>query len=151
MLKKRVEIEQAAFAFEKRRRDRGAVRMEIVPVAIGRVFAGAISCLVGCFSGRGTGSIITLGAVFTVAVAAEAVTPEAVSEEATRPEAMTAEAAVPEAAPEKASFCEAVTALEIPAPRSAMTSVPDFREAIGVHQLEVVANRHRREQRRVDQ
>ncbi len=51
-MKKRVEIEQAAFAFDKRRRDRGAVRMEIVPVAIERVFAEANFCLAGCISGR---------------------------------------------------------------------------------------------------
>ncbi len=70
-LKKRVEIEQAAFAFDERRRDRGAVRMEIVPVAIERVFAEANFCLVGCFDGRETGSMITLEAVLPEAVAAE--------------------------------------------------------------------------------
>ncbi len=79
-MRNRAEIEQAAFAFDKRHCDRRAVRMGIVPVAIERVFAEANFCLVGCFSGRETGSIITLEAVLPEAVAAEAVTPEAVSE-----------------------------------------------------------------------
>ena len=95
--KKRVEIERAAFAFDKRRRDRGAVMMEIVPVAIERVIAEAIYSLVDRFSGRETGSMITLEAVLPEAVAAEFVTSEAVPEEATLPEAMAAKAAVPEA------------------------------------------------------
>ena len=133
-MKKRVEIEQAAFAFDKRRRDRGAVRMEIVPVAIERVFAEANFCLVGCFSGRETGSMITLEAVLPEAVAAEAVTPEALPEEATLPEAMTAKATVPEAVPEKASFCEAVTA-EAAVPETvalgeARRQVPSLGEAV---------------------
>ena len=51
-MKKRVEIEQAAFAFDKRRRDRGAVRMDIVPVAIERVFAEPNFCLPGPSPGR---------------------------------------------------------------------------------------------------
>ncbi len=156
--KKRVEIERAAFAFDKRRRDRGAVMMEIVPVAIERVIAEAIYSLVDRFSGRETGSMITLEAVLPEAVAAELVTPEAVPEEATLPEAMAAKAAVPEAVPEKASFCEAVTAeaavpeavaaLKVAAPESAMISEADFRESLGGGRLEVVANRHRRRQRR---
>ncbi len=109
-MKKRVEIEQAAFAFDKRRRDRGAVMMEIVPVAIESVIAEAIYSLVDRFSGRETGSISTLEAVLPETVATELVIPEAVPEEATLPEAMAAKAAGPEAVPEKASFCEAVTA-----------------------------------------
>ncbi len=157
-LRNRVEIEQAAFAFDKRRRDRGAVRKEIVPVAIERVFGEPNFCLVGCFSGRETGSIITFEAVLPEAVAAEGETSETLPKEATLPEAMTAEAVAPEAVPEKASFCEAVTAksavpeamaaLEIPAPRSAMASEPDFRESLGRGRREVVANRRRRRQRR---
>ncbi len=158
-MKKRVEVEQAAFAFAKRRRDRRAIRMEIVPVAIERVFAEANFCLVDCFGGRETGSMITLEAVLPEAVAAEAVTPEAVSEEATLPEAMTAKTAVPEAVTEKASFCEAaaaeavvpeaVAALKMAAPESAMISEADFRKGLGGGRLEVVANRCQRQQRRV--
>ena len=87
-MKKRVEVEQAAFAFAKRRRDRRAVMMEIVPVATERALAEAIYSLVGRISGRETGSISTLEAVLPEAVAAEAVTSEAVPEVATLPEAM---------------------------------------------------------------
>ncbi len=133
--------------------------MEIVPVAIERVFAEANFCLVGCFDGRETGSMITLEAVLPEAVAAEGETSETLPEVATLPEAMTAKAAAPEAVPEKTSFCEAVAAeatvpeavaaLEIPAPRSAMASEADFRESLGGGRLEVVANRRRRQQRRV--
>ncbi len=77
-MRNRVEIEQAVFAFEKRRLDRRAVRMGIVPVAIERVFAEANFCLVGCLSDREPGSMGALEAIRPVAVAAEAVTPEAV-------------------------------------------------------------------------
>ncbi len=134
------------------------VSVEIVPVAIERVFAEVNFCLVGCFSGRETGSMITLEAVLPEAVAAEAATPEALPEEATLPEAMTAKATVPEAVPEKASFCEAVTAeaavpeavaaLKMAAPESAMISEADFRESLGGGRLEVVTNRCQRQQRR---
>ena len=158
-MRNRVENEQAAFAFDERRRDHRAVRMDIAPVATERVFAEATFCLVGRFSGRETGSMITPEAVLPEAVAAEAVTPEAQPEEAMLPEAMTAKAAVPEAVPEKTSFCEAVTAeaavpeavaaLKMAAPESAMISEADFRESLGRGRLEVVANRRRRRQRRV--
>ena len=135
------------------------VSVEIVPVAIERVFAEANFCLVGCFSGRETGSMITFEAVLPEALAAEAATPEALPEEATLPEVMIAKATVPEAVAEKASFCEAVTAeaavpeavaaLKMAAPESAMISEADFRESLGGSRLEVVANRRRRQQRRV--
>ena len=61
-MKKRVEVEQAAFAFDKRRRDRRAVMMELVHVATERALAEAIYSLVDRFSGRETGSMITLEA-----------------------------------------------------------------------------------------
>ncbi len=152
-MKKRVEVEQTAFAFDKRRRDRRAVMMELVHVATESALAEAIYSLVGRFSGRETGSMITLEAVLPEAVAAEVVTPEAAPEKATLPEAMTAEAVAPEAVPEKASFCEAVAAeaavpetvaaLKMAAPESAMISEADFRESLGGGRLEVVANRCR--------
>ncbi len=153
-LKKRIEIEQAAFTFDKRCRDRRTVRMELVPVATERALAEAIYSLVGRFSGRETGSISTLEAVLPEAVATEAVTPEAVMPEAVAAEALTpegvaAEALTPEAVAAEALTPEGVAALKMAAPQSAMTVEPDFRETLGRGRLEVVANRYRCQQRRV--
>ena len=114
------------------------VSVEFVPVAIERIFAEANFCLVGCFSGRETGSMITFEAVLPEALAAEAATPEALPEEATLPEVMIAKATVP----------EAVAALKMAAPESAMISGPDFCESLGGGRLEVVTNRCQRQQRR---
>ena len=122
--------------------------------AIERVRAEAHCCLLGCFGGRETGSMITLVAALPEAVAAEAIT---VPEESTPPEAVAAEAvtvpeeaAPPETTATEAVVPESVTALGIAAPVSAMTTIADFRETLGPGPLEAVADRRRGEQRRLD-